>query len=213
MIIANPKSGSGKSLKYLKEIVLPLLEQAGFRDIVVKVTNAPKHATQLALDIDPQTIGGILVLSGDGTLSEVINGLHQHPKQKEALAIPVGIVPTGSGVAMHQLLVNPTAPIDFYKHHDERDIVNCVLRICDWNTAPFQLFECGITTDEKENPEKIVAIILASFGIIPEFMRLAEKLRWTRLGALRYLLVSMYLIGRKKKNDLSFSDFICFTWK
>jgi len=192
MIIANPASGRGKSLKYLKEIVLPLLEEAGFRDIVVHVTKGRRHATKLALEIDPQTIGGILILSGDGTISEVMNGLYQHPKQKEALAIPVGVIPTGSGAGIYQLMCNPKAQINLFITYDDRDIVNATLRFCNWNPVPFKLLECE-SIDGKENLPKSISVIFTAFGLISEFIRLAEAMRWTRLGSFRYLLVSMYL--------------------
>jgi len=200
MIIANPKSGQGQSLKHLKEIVLPLLQEAGFRDVIVRVTKSRRDATKIALEVDPQTIGGIIVLSGDGTLGEVMNGFYQHPKQKEVFAIPIGVVPTGSGAAIYQNIENHCAPVNVFRMFDERDMVQATLRICNWNPAPISLVESEIITDEKENSHKFVAIYVTSFGFMPEFFRYAEMLRWTRLGSGRYVLIFFYLKLFKKAN-------------
>jgi len=152
----------------------------------------------LALDIDPQAIGGLIVLSGDGTLGEIMNGFYQHPKRQEMLAIPIGVVPAGSGAGVYQTIKSFSTPINPYKRHEERDIVEATLRICDWNPAPTKLLELDVT-DEKKNNQKFLTIFISSFGGAPEFIQLTEKLRWTRLGSFRYLLVMMFLNLRKKR--------------
>jgi len=48
----------------------------------------------------PLTYDGIVVLSGDGLIHEVLNGLGQRSDAVTALAMPVAQIPTGSANAL-----------------------------------------------------------------------------------------------------------------
>jgi sphingosine kinase len=54
---------------------------------------------ELAAAID-LNYDAIVVLSGDGGIHEVINGLAKHPDARKALRIPLAQVPTGSANAL-----------------------------------------------------------------------------------------------------------------
>ena len=88
--IVNPKSRSGYGMEIWKRIQLQLQEH----DISYQVihTTKPGHATKLAnhlsSDQKPKTV---IVLGGDGTLNETINGILPNS------AITLGYIPTGSG--------------------------------------------------------------------------------------------------------------------
>ncbi|XP_051134886.1 uncharacterized protein LOC127254057 [Andrographis paniculata] len=71
-------------------------ELAGFELEVVKTTSAG-HARKLAASVDFSTCpDGIICVRGDGIVNEVLNGLLSRDNQKEAISIPIGIIPTGS---------------------------------------------------------------------------------------------------------------------
>ena len=53
---------------------------------------------------DLSEYNGILTSSGDGLLYEVINGLLSRPDWKDAMAKPLGVLPTGSGNAFSAAL-------------------------------------------------------------------------------------------------------------
>ena len=55
--------------------------------------------TSIAKDLDFK-YDAIVVLSGDGGIHEVINGLAQRPDGRKALTIPVTQIPTGSANAL-----------------------------------------------------------------------------------------------------------------
>jgi len=86
-LIANPASGSGRTLTIVSRAV-DLLMRRGI-DFDVELTNAPRHATEIALrscgDFD-----AIVAVGGDGTIHEVAAGLLRCTK-------PLGIIPAGSG--------------------------------------------------------------------------------------------------------------------
>ncbi|CAK9140190.1 unnamed protein product [Ilex paraguariensis] len=63
---------------------------------VVKTTSAG-HAKKLASTVDFSTCpDGIICVGGDGIVNEVLNGLLNRDNQKEAISIPIGIIPAGS---------------------------------------------------------------------------------------------------------------------
>lgn len=59
-------------------------------------------AEKISLDFD-----AIVVLSGDGGVHEVINGLSNHPDVHKALRIPIAQVPTGSANAVCVNILGP----------------------------------------------------------------------------------------------------------
>ncbi|EEQ24014.1 lipid kinase, YegS/Rv2252/BmrU family [Lactobacillus jensenii 1153] len=92
-IIVNLKAGSGHAKK-----IWPIIERESKRKSFVYdcfYTKAIGHAQELAKEIAyKHECDLVLVLGGDGTLHEVINGL-LFAKQKNP--IPVSYIPTGSG--------------------------------------------------------------------------------------------------------------------
>ena len=57
------------------------------------------HARDFVQTVDLNELTGIIVASGDGLVYEVINGLLSRNDWQEALKIPIGHLPCGSGNA------------------------------------------------------------------------------------------------------------------
>lgn len=96
LVILNPRSGRGRSSKVFHGMVEPIFKLAGFQLEVVK-TNSAGHARKLAATVDFSTCpDGIICVGGDGIVNEVLNGLLSRDNQKEAISIPIGIIPAGS---------------------------------------------------------------------------------------------------------------------
>ncbi|XP_058105188.1 sphingoid long-chain bases kinase 1-like isoform X2 [Magnolia sinica] len=96
LVILNPHSGRGRSSKVFHGKVEPIFELAGFSMKIVKTTSAG-HARSLASNVDLSTCSdGIICVGGDGIVNEVLNGLLSRSDQKEAISIPIGIIPAGS---------------------------------------------------------------------------------------------------------------------
>lgn len=92
IIIVNKKAGSGKGLKLLHSIEnLPLYKEYNCRSFI---TDYPGHAEKIAEQIarvHDRNLQAVIVIGGDGTFHEVINGLKLYPN------VPVGFLPTGAG--------------------------------------------------------------------------------------------------------------------
>ncbi len=87
LIIVNPAAGKGRGAKAYKKLlqIKNISEKA-----VIKKTNAPKHATKIARNYSAN-YKKIIIAGGDGTVNEVINGLHVNSKNE------ICIVPIGTG--------------------------------------------------------------------------------------------------------------------
>ena len=72
-IIINPKSG--KRAFRAQRIYLWKLLRKRHLPFAYRVTKFPKHATELARELVEKGYDEILILGGDGTLSEAINGI------------------------------------------------------------------------------------------------------------------------------------------
>lgn len=69
------------------------------------------HARRIAHTIDFGTLDGIVCVSGDGLLYEVMNGLFSRSDWEVASQMPVGAIPAGSGNGLASALQSPT-PIE-----------------------------------------------------------------------------------------------------
>lgn len=95
-IIINPKSGKAAYRKQRLYLFRLLKQQE--QDFVYKVTHYAAHATELARELTEQGYDELLVLGGDGTLSEVIDGvMHADISAEQRRRIRIGLMPRGTG--------------------------------------------------------------------------------------------------------------------
>ena len=87
-LIANPEAGGGSGSAKLKEF-LGILKGHNIK-VDTMVTQNPGHATELGAKVKESDYDCLLVLGGDGTISEVSKGFY-------GSEIPVATVPCGSG--------------------------------------------------------------------------------------------------------------------
>jgi len=90
-LIANPHAGGGTCGQRLDSVV-ERLRNSGL-DIKVHLTERPGHATEIAADIWAAGFRRILIVGGDGTTFEVLNGLTFSPDDRAVL----GMIPLGTG--------------------------------------------------------------------------------------------------------------------
>ncbi|HHJ53895.1 MAG TPA: diacylglycerol kinase family lipid kinase [Caldithrix abyssi] len=94
LFVFNPNAAFGRAKENLPEI-LQAFEQNGI-SVVLKKTEAPGHAKEIAAQTDLSQYDGIVAGGGDGTLFEVVNGYYLNPQRG---TIPMGVVPVGTGNA------------------------------------------------------------------------------------------------------------------
>lgn len=91
-LIVNPTAGAGKTLKKWPQI-RELLRGIGLR-FEHDFTEAPRHAIELARTAVKKGYDLIVSVGGDGTINEVVNGLHD---TGDAGDVSLGIISTGTG--------------------------------------------------------------------------------------------------------------------
>lgn len=93
-IIINPKSG-GRTYRRQRLYLFRLLKSRQ-EEFVYRVTRYASHATEIAKELVESGYRTFLVLGGDGTLSEVIDGV-MHADISDRSAISIGLMPRGTG--------------------------------------------------------------------------------------------------------------------
>lgn len=96
IVIHNPYANRWKSQKRLPDIQ-SALQKAGIEYDWVSTTG-PGHALELASQAVHQGYDAILAAGGDGTISEVVNGICREvkPDATNKIPIPLGILPLGT---------------------------------------------------------------------------------------------------------------------
>lgn len=123
--IVNPLAGGGKGAEARKILDEALSAYEGKYEIYE--TEYPKHAIELAKELSQKDdCEGLVALGGDGTFSEVLNGLDTSK--------PLGLIPCGTGndfaegaeishdikKGVEAVFGGKTAPIDYIKVGDKR---------------------------------------------------------------------------------------------
>lgn len=90
-VILNPMADMGNAWKVANDL-RPIINDYGGADW--SGTVYPTHATELAKQAGEQGYEMLVVMGGDGTVHEVVNGIMQLPESKRPV---LGVVPVGSG--------------------------------------------------------------------------------------------------------------------
>lgn len=88
LVIANPVSGKGEAKKIMPVVRQKLIKEK--KEFELHVTTRPLEASEIVKKNKKRGFNDIIVIGGDGTFNEVLNGLG---KSK----IPLGFICTGSG--------------------------------------------------------------------------------------------------------------------
>ncbi len=105
--IVNPTAG-GKDGKKIKK-ALPKIEKRLIErgvEYVIHMTKTPSQATALTDSLIKNGATTIVIVGGDGTLHEAINGFSQFDK------VAMGIIPCGTGNDFASALKLPTDPVE-----------------------------------------------------------------------------------------------------
>lgn len=94
LLVFNPHAASRRASKLLK----PILEEFKIHniDVSLRVTRHQNHGIEIVIEEDLEKYDAIIAAGGDGTLFDVVNGLF---RRKDNIAIPIGIIPIGTGNA------------------------------------------------------------------------------------------------------------------
>ncbi|KAF9614121.1 hypothetical protein IFM89_015383 [Coptis chinensis] len=94
LVIVNPFGGKRIALKIYNDEVKPLLDAADI-EYTMQETQYQLHAKEIVRSLDLSRYDGVVCVSGDGILVEVVNGLLERKDWDTAIKMPLGIVLAG----------------------------------------------------------------------------------------------------------------------
>lgn len=193
VVILNPKAGSGKTLGTWPRLE-PLFE-ARLGPVQVLHTEAPNHAIELTRNAIADGADLVTAVGGDGTLSEVVNGLLSNGKaisERTSLAL----FPLGTGGDFKRSALFPDNAEDVIAAIAENEI-----RRIDGCVARFRAFDG--TRRERH------FVNAAGFGIGGEVAVAAKQnflTRYSGTGAFWWATAVAFLSYRAKRVRLKFDD-------
>ena len=169
LIITNPISGKKKSINILNEQVIPFLKtkKINFESFITEYSS---HAKEKINSYNLNEIDRIIVLGGDGTMHEVINGMLSRPDSRN---LPIGLLPTGSGNSLiHDL--------------NQLNIKETLYTILNDDIQKIDLIKINTPN------EQIFSINMIGWGMVNDIGHQAENMRW--MGPMRYNISSIMQI-------------------
>lgn len=160
-IIHNPAAGGGRGMARFHE-AQRLLKAADIQTDPY-ATEAPRHATRLVQDLAKEGYRHILVLGGDGTLSEAANGALRVPEPRRPV---LGFLPGGTGN-------------DILRDHDVFDREEAVRRIAAGTAERMDAMR--VTYMDDSGQKERYGINIVGTGFAPKSVEVTNRrYKWAR---------------------------------
>ncbi|XP_028928915.1 sphingosine kinase 2 [Ornithorhynchus anatinus] len=177
LLLVNPFGGRGQAWQWCQNHVLPMISEADLSFNLIQ-TERQNHARELVRGLNLAEWDGIVTLSGDGLLYEVVNGLMERPDWAKAIKTPVGILPCGSGNALAGAVnqhggFEPALGLDL--------LLNCSLLLCRGARAPLDLLSVTLASGTR-----IFSFLSVAWGFVSDVD--VESERFRPLGPARFTL-------------------------
>ncbi len=177
-IILNPTSGKRQAQK-IYQLIKPIFENSNIQ-ITLTQTTSINHGFELARTLPLNELDGLVVIGGDGTLYEVINGLMERPDWQTAIQTPIGIMPAGTGNGLCKTLLEQAG--------EPYDPISAAFLIAKGKTYPIDLIaieHCG---------KRYHSFLSLEWAIASDVDIGSNYLRF--LGSLRHMLYALFCILR-----------------
>ncbi|XP_056405571.1 sphingosine kinase 1 [Hyla sarda] len=169
LVLLNPRGGTGKAFTLFETHVMPMLTEVNAH-LTLLVTERPNQARELMREQDLSSWDAVVVMSGDGLLFEVINGLMERADWAKAIKKPLAVLPGGSGNAL-------AASINHYSGHQQvtgtKLLTNCAFITCKGHPVPLDIV--SLTTASKQ---RIFSFLSLAWGFISDVDIESEKYRF-----------------------------------
>ena len=181
-LVVNPFGGKKQGLDILN-MVKPIFEE-GSVDLEIIRTTRPRHAYDIANTHSFSEFEGLIVIGGDGTIHEVINGMMD---REDNVIFPLGLIPGGSGNSFltDLELLDPLKAAESSVRGRRRRIDLAKVTLSD---------------------RVLYAFNIVGWGLVADVNVRAEQFRW--MGPIRYTVASLVELVRAKKRaaTLMFAD-------
>jgi hypothetical protein len=171
LVLVNPVAGSGKALEVYDTICLPIFNAGGFEVTKVETTregDAHEHCRTLAA-ATLNALKAIVIVSGDGLVSEVLNGLSRRADRTTAVRTPLAVVPAGSGNGLSKsVLVKSGLPFG---------MAEAALVVATGTPAPLDLATVQLEGATDTVPSPFLSFLSLSWGFVGDVDLGADFLR------------------------------------
>ena len=190
-VLINPRGGRRQAQQVFQS-VRAILEHANCH-LSTFETQGGEKTIQSIQALDLTDIDGFVVVGGDGTIYELINGLMTHADADSAIAIPIGIIPAGTGNGLGKTILELS--------QESYDPTNAAFIIAKGHCQPINL---GLV---KQGGQQYYSILSLAWALISDIDIKSNQLRFLKfLGSLRsdlYALLSI-LAMRSYQGKVSF---------
>jgi diacylglycerol kinase (ATP) len=180
-VILNPYAGRWKALRMREQLEIEL-QKAGIIYELVQ-TEAPRHGTELAAQATLDGFSPIISAGGDGSISEVVNGIARASQQSGKPPPPFGVLPLGTA---NDLMVNLKLPLD---------LAQSVQVIAKGYTRPIDLGQVTAWDADGTVSQTRYFDNNSAIGLEPSVTLIQQEIKWIR-GILRYLFATLVAIIR-----------------
>nr|GLL24061.1 sphingosine kinase 1 isoform X1 [Ipomoea trifida] len=162
-IFLNPYGGKKSASKIFLDEVKPLLEDANV-EYALQETKYQLHAKEVIRNLDLSKYDGVVCVSGDGILVEVVNGLLEREDWKTAIKISLGVIPAGTGNGMVKSLLDSVG--------EPCSASNATLAIIRGHKRALDVATIS------QGQTKFFSVLMLAWGLIADIDIESEKYRW-----------------------------------
>ncbi|CAO2823778.1 unnamed protein product [Amaranthus hypochondriacus] len=181
-ILVNPFGGKKSATKIFVDTVQPLLEDAEIQ-FTLQETQYRLHAKELVQGLDLTKYDGVVCVSGDGILVEVVNGLLQRDDWDIAIKVPIGVIPAGTGNGVAKSLLDSVG--------DPFSVFNATVAIIRGHKTFLD-----VATISQGNT-RFFSVLMLAWGLVADIDIESEIWRW--MGAARLDLYALKRIFQLRK--------------
>ena len=175
-VILNPASGNQNPRKIFDR-ASKLLAASHIRWTLTE-TQAGGDAREISRNLPLDDIDGLVVVGGDGTIYEAINGLMSRTDWHRAIEIPIGTIPAGTGNGLCKTVLEMAGEPD--------DALSAAFIIAKGGVRSFDLIRV------RQNDRSYYSILSLAWGLVSDVDLESERLRW--LGSARSDLYALLRI-------------------
>lgn len=188
-ILMNPFGGKKSASKIFLDEVKPLLEAANI-PFTLQETKYQLHAKEVAQALDLTKYDGIVCVSGDGILVEVVNGLLEREDWNAAIRMPVGVVPAGTGNGMVKSLLDSVG--------QSCSPFNAILAVIRGHKRSLDVATL------LQGETRFFSVLMLAWGLVADIDIESEKYRWMGSSRLDFYALLRIIRLRKYNGHLSF---------
>ena len=175
-IILNPYAGRWKGLQKRDEIE-KVMKSTGMEFELV-MTEAPNHGTELAYQATKNGFTPVISAGGDGSVSEVMNGIVTAAQEFNIEPVPLGVLPLGTA---NDLVVNLGLPLD---------LLGAAKVIAAGYAQRIDLGEVTAWGVPNNTVKKRYFDNNSAIGLEPTITLIQQRISWLR-GSIRYIMAAL----------------------